>query len=89
VTLATRDDVEHPKPAPDLYLEAAHRLGMAPERCVAFEDSSIGIIAAHAAGMRAIMVLDILPPTEEARAKSLHIAEDLHEVLRLMKSRAA
>ena len=80
--LATRDDVEHPKPAPDLYLEAAKRLGVAPERCVAFEDSSIGIIAAHAAGMRAVMVLDILPPTEEARAKCFHIAEDLHEVLR-------
>lgn len=84
--LATRDDVEHPKPAPDLYLEAAKRLGVAPERCVAFEDSSIGIIAAHAAGMRAVMVLDILPPTEEARAKCFHIAEDLHEVLRLMNA---
>jgi HAD superfamily hydrolase (TIGR01509 family) len=82
--LATRDDVEHPKPAPDLYLEAAKRLGVAPERCVAFEDSSIGIIAAHAAGMRAVMVLDILPPTEEARAKCFHIAGDLHEVLRRM-----
>lgn len=82
--LATRDDVEHPKPAPDLYLEAARRLGVAPERCVAFEDSSIGIIAAHTAGMRAVMVLDILPPTDEARARCFHIAEDLHEVLRLM-----
>ena len=48
--LATRDDVEHAKPAPDLYLEAARRLGVAPERCVAFEDSSIGLTAAHAAG---------------------------------------
>lgn len=82
--LATRDDVEHPKPAPDLYLEAAKRLGVAAERCVAFEDSSIGIIAAHAAGMRAVMVIDILPPTDEARAKCLHVVEDLHEVLRRM-----
>jgi len=87
--VATRDDVEHPKPAPDLYLEAAKRLGVAPELCVAFEDSSIGIIAAHAAGMRAVMVLDILPPTPEARPKCFHIAEDLHEILRLMKSHAA
>jgi HAD superfamily hydrolase (TIGR01509 family) len=86
--LATRDDVEHPKPAPDLYLEAAKRLGVAPERCVAFEDSSIGIIAAHAAGMRAVMVLDILPPTDEARAKCFHIAENLHEVLRRMNGGA-
>jgi HAD superfamily hydrolase (TIGR01509 family) len=83
--LTARDEVEHPKPAPDLYLEAARRLGIAPERCVAFEDSSIGIVAAHAAGMRAVMVPDILPPTNEARAKSFHIAEDLHEILRLMQ----
>jgi HAD superfamily hydrolase (TIGR01509 family) len=88
-TLATRDDVEHPKPAPDLYLEAAKRLGIAPARCVAFEDSSIGIIAAHAAGMRAVMVIDILPPTNEARAKCFHVAQDLHEVLRLMRAPAA
>ena len=83
--LTARDDVEHPKPAPDLYLEAARRLGVAPAHCVAFEDSSIGILAAHAAGMRAVMVIDILPPTEEARAKSFHIAQDLHEVLRLLR----
>jgi HAD superfamily hydrolase (TIGR01509 family) len=82
--IVTRNDVEHAKPAPDLYLEAARRLGMAPHGCIAFEDSSIGIAAAHAAGMRAIMVLDILPPTDEARAKCLHVAQDLHEVLRLM-----
>jgi len=87
--LATRDDVEHPKPAPDLYLEAARRLGVAPARCVAFEDSSIGIVAAHGAGMRAVMVIDILPPTEEARAKCFHVAQDLHEVLRLMSESAA
>jgi HAD superfamily hydrolase (TIGR01509 family) len=83
-TLATRDDVERTKPAPDLYLEAARRLDIAPQRCVAFEDSSIGVLAAHAAGMQTVMVIDILPPTDEARAKCLHVAQDLHEVLRLM-----
>src|SRR4051812_21494191 len=82
--LATRDDVEHAKPAPDVYLEAARRLGVAPPHCVAFEDSSIGILAAHAAGMRAVMVVDILPPSEEARARCLHVAQDLREVLQLM-----
>jgi HAD superfamily hydrolase (TIGR01509 family) len=83
--LATRDDVEHVKPAPDIYLEAARRLGVPPTHCVAFEDSSVGIVAAHAAGMRAVMVIDILPPTDEARAKCFHIAQDLHEVLRLLR----
>jgi len=83
--LATRDDVEHTKPAPDLYLEAARRLGVAPGACVAFEDSNVGIVAAHAAGMRAVMVIDILPPTDETRAKCFHVAQDLHEVLRLLR----
>ena len=83
--LATRDDVERTKPAPDLYLEAARRLGVAPRQCVAVEDSSIGILAAHAAGMRALMVVDILPPTDEARARCLHVAADLHEVLELIR----
>ena len=87
--LATRDDVEHPKPAPDLYLEAAKRLGVAPSDASPSRISSIGIIAAHAAGMRAVMVLDILPPTDEARAKCFHVAEDLHEVLRRMTSQSA
>lgn len=83
--LATRDDVARAKPAPDVYLEAARRLGVAPQRCVAFEDSSIGVLAAHAAGMRTVMIVDILPPTDEARAKALHVAADLHEVLSLVR----
>jgi len=83
--VSTRDDAERAKPAPDIYLVAAQRLGVAPPHCVAFEDSSIGIIAAHAAGMRAVMIPDMLPPTEEARAKSLHIVEDLREVLSRMR----
>ena len=67
-TYAGRDDVALPKPAPDVYLEAARRLGIRPERCVAFEDSSIGLAAAHAAGMKAFIVPDILRPTPEAKA---------------------
>ncbi|HET9898813.1 MAG TPA: HAD family phosphatase [Streptosporangiaceae bacterium] len=48
------DDVTKPKPAPDLYLAACHRLGVAPERAVALEDSNPGVTAAKAAGMRVI-----------------------------------
>jgi beta-phosphoglucomutase-like phosphatase (HAD superfamily) len=48
-----REQVEHGKPSPDLYLEAARRLNVAPERCVVFEDSREGIEAARRAGMRA------------------------------------
>jgi putative hydrolase of the HAD superfamily len=54
--LATADEVEHPKPAPDVYRLAARKLGVPPEACAAFEDSPRGLAAAHAAGMRAVAV---------------------------------
>jgi beta-phosphoglucomutase-like phosphatase (HAD superfamily) len=56
-----------------------------PQHCVAFEDSNTGLTAAHAAGTMAIMVPDILQPTPETRAKCFHVAQDLHEVLRLLR----
>ena len=48
------EEVARGKPAPDVYLEAAVRLGVDPTRCVAVEDSASGIRSAHAAGMRVI-----------------------------------
>jgi HAD superfamily hydrolase (TIGR01509 family) len=83
--VATRDDVANAKPAPDVYLEAARRLGVAPERCIAFEDSTPGLLAAHAAGTMAIMVPDILQPSDEVRAKALHVAPDLIAAERLLR----
>jgi HAD superfamily hydrolase (TIGR01509 family) len=83
--IATRYDVPRAKPHPDVYLEAARRLSVRPERCVAFEDSAIGLAAAHAAGTMAIMVPDIVAPTAEVRAKCLHVADDLHAVLVLLR----
>jgi HAD superfamily hydrolase (TIGR01509 family) len=55
-TIVTFDDVGRPKPEPDLFLEAAHRLGVAPADCLVFEDSREGLEAARRAGMRAIDV---------------------------------
>ena len=83
--IAGRDHVERAKPHPDIYLEAARRLGAAPQRCVAFEDSNVGLTAAHAAGTMAIMVPDILPPTDEVRAKYLQVLPDLHAALKLLR----
>src|ERR1700722_3752458 len=83
--VATRYDVEHAKPHPDVYLEAARRLGVAPERCIAFEDSNVGLTAAHAAGTMAIMVPDIVPPSPEVLPKCLKVVPDLHAALRLLR----
>ena len=54
--VCTRDDVARVKPAPDLFLKAAERLGVDPSDCIVFEDSPNGIRAAHAAGMRVVAV---------------------------------
>ncbi len=54
--LATGDEVEHTKPAADLYLLAVRRLGTAPNQCIAFEDTQTGLRAAHAAGVPCVAV---------------------------------
>jgi HAD superfamily hydrolase (TIGR01509 family) len=53
------DAVERPKPAPDVFLEAARRLGASPAGCIAFEDSAAGVAAALAAGMTVVHVPDL------------------------------
>ena len=55
-TLVTADDVEHGKPAPDIFLEAARRLGVPPATCIVFEDGDPGIEGARRAQMRWIDV---------------------------------
>ncbi len=86
-TVLTCDDVTRGKPSPDLYLLAASRLGVAPERCVAVEDSNHGVAAAHAAGMITIMVPDMAPPTEESRARCAAVVPDLGAVLAILHQR--
>jgi len=63
------EEVQHGKPAPDVYLEAARRLGVEADRCVAVEDSSNGIRSAAAAGMAVIAFPNPhYPPDEDALA---------------------
>jgi HAD superfamily hydrolase (TIGR01509 family) len=75
------EEVESGKPAPDVFLEAAHRLGFPPEQCAAIEDSGNGIRAAHAAGMRVIAIPNRrYPPPPEALALANVILESLTEL---------
>ena len=67
--VVSSEEVERGKPAPDVYLEAASRLGVAAEDCAAVEDSSNGIRSAHAAGMRVVAVPNrAYPPAADALA---------------------
>jgi len=54
--IVTFDDVEHGKPAPDIFLKAAENLKLKPEECIVIDDAIEGIIAAHSAGMKIIAV---------------------------------
>ena len=71
--ILTRNDVTRGKPSPDLYLLAASRLGVNPQSCVAVEDSNHGVTSAHAAGAITIMVPDMVPPTDESRARCVAV----------------
>jgi HAD superfamily hydrolase (TIGR01509 family) len=75
------EEVPRGKPAPDVYIEAARRLGVAPERCAAIEDSHGGIRAAKAAGMRVIAFPNrTYPPDEEALAQADVVIRSLDEL---------
>ena len=75
-TIVTVEDIETAKPAPDAYLEAARRLGVAPARCLVFEDSDTGAEAGRAAGMTVVQVPEAAA-TEGRHAT--HLAEGLIE----------
>jgi len=58
--VVTSEDVLHQKPAPDIFLEAARRLGIRPEYCRAYEDTDIGLAAIRTAGMEAVDVRTLI-----------------------------
>lgn len=78
------DEIARGKPAPDIFLLAAERLGAAPSSCLVLEDSEPGVRAALAAGMTPIMVPDLLPPSPEIAAAALVLPTlaDVHAHLR-------
>ena len=75
------EEVARGKPAPDVYLETARRLGVGPARCVAIEDSASGIRAAHAARMRVIAYPNRhYPPAADTLALADALVRSLHDV---------
>jgi HAD superfamily hydrolase (TIGR01509 family) len=75
------EEVARGKPAPDVYLDAARRLGVDPARCAAVEDSASGIRAAHAAGMRVVVYPNRhYPPAADALALADAVLDGLDEL---------
>ena len=82
-TTVSSEEVARGKPAPDVYLEAARRLRVDPALCAAVEDSSSGILSAHAAGMRVVAIPNrTFPPSEdalEAADAAIPSLQELHQ----------
>ena len=74
------DEVKNSKPAPDIFLQCGRALDAEPAQTWVVEDSYNGVRAAHAAGMKPIMVPDLLEPDEEMRRLTVRVCGDLTQV---------
>jgi HAD superfamily hydrolase (TIGR01509 family) len=81
-TVVSYTDVEHGKPAPDIFLRAAKLLEVDPKRCCVIEDSKPGVAAGLAAGMRVIAITNTYPATELVSAH--HVVKTYEEIERLL-----
>jgi HAD superfamily hydrolase (TIGR01509 family) len=81
--LACGDEVSRGKPAPDIFLLAAARLGADPAACVGFEDSAAGLRGLAAAGIRSVFVKDLIEPPGEVLATVWRRRESLAEAVEL------
>lgn len=73
------DMVEKSKPAPDIFLKACEKLGVAPGNAFAVEDSYNGVRAAYSAGMKVVMIPDLVQPDDEMKDKAYIILNNMNE----------
>jgi HAD superfamily hydrolase (TIGR01509 family) len=83
--IVSAKQVEHGKPAPDVYLYACEQIGENPKDCIAIEDSPNGIKSAYAAGCKPIMVPDLTPPDEEIKPLLYSVCDSLEDVIDILK----
>ena len=79
--LVCNDAIVNGKPDPEIYLKAAAALQTDPADCLALEDSPMGILSASRAGLRPIMIPDLVEPTEEIKALLYRQFSSLEEVI--------
>ena len=82
--IATGDEVTHSKPAPDIFLLAARKLGKRPEDCLVAEDSGNGLRAGRASGAKVCMVPDQIPFSEELRPFCDYVLGSLLELKEIL-----
>lgn len=84
-SLCCGPSVEHGKPEPDIYLYAAKKLGVEPEKCLAIEDSPNGIKAAHAAKMHTVMIPDLTQPDKKLQRLIYRKCDTLMDVIGVLE----
>ena len=77
--VVTKEIVKNGKPNPEVFLKAAEKLGVNPKNCAVFEDSILGINAAHNAGMIPVMVVDLIEPDKETKKLTNNVVHSLVE----------
>jgi HAD superfamily hydrolase (TIGR01509 family) len=78
--LLCREDVQHPKPAADIFLKAAETINIPPQLCLVLEDSPIGVTAAVSAGCTCLFVPSVLPADLDASRLAHQVLPDLFAV---------
>ena len=83
--LCSGREVEHGKPNPDIFILAAHRLGLEPESCMVLEDSPSGLLAGYRAGCYPVMIPDLDQPNGETLPLLYAKADSLSDVIGLLE----
>lgn len=74
------DEIKHSKPHPDIFLRVADKLQCQPDRCLVLEDAAMGILAAHRAGMKSIMIPDLVSPDAKTLKITCKVLPSLEDV---------
>lgn len=83
--IITGDMTEKGKPHPDIYLKACEKLGVSPSDAMGLEDSYNGVRAIYSAGMKAVMIPDMVEPDDEMKEKTFAIKKTLLDVISLIE----
>jgi HAD superfamily hydrolase (TIGR01509 family) len=85
-TIVCGDEVDRGKPEPDIFLLAAKKLECKPEECIVLEDSENGVKAAYKAGMKPIMIPDLIIPKDEIKILTHKVLDSLNHVIVYIES---
>ena len=80
------DEIKESKPSPDIFLKALEKLNLSADEVIVLEDSRMGILAAHRAKIKSIMIPDILPADEETKKLYFKECKSLLDVIHLLKT---